>query len=58
MTSWLGTKVAHRVLGSAEASTAFAQVPHPTHPLYRGRPWFLPLVQAWYQAADLWERRR
>jgi glycine/D-amino acid oxidase-like deaminating enzyme len=21
------------------------------------RPWFLPFVQAWYQAADLWERR-
>jgi glycine/D-amino acid oxidase-like deaminating enzyme len=58
MTSWLGNKLAHRVLGSAEASTAFAGVPHPTHPLYRGRPWFLPLVQAWYQAADLWERRR
>jgi glycine/D-amino acid oxidase-like deaminating enzyme len=57
MTSWLGNKVAHRVLGSAEGATAFAEIPHPTHPLYRGRPWFLPFVQALYQATDLWERR-
>jgi len=57
MATWLGNKVAHRVLGSAEGATAFAEIAHPTHPLYRGRPWFLPLVQAWYQAADTWERR-
>ena len=57
MATWLGNKVAHRILGSAEGATAFAEIAHPTHPLYHGRPWFLPLVQAWYQAADLWERR-
>jgi glycine/D-amino acid oxidase-like deaminating enzyme len=57
MATWLGNKVAHRVLGSLEGNTAFADIAHPTHPLYYGRPWFLPLVQAWYQAADLWERR-
>ena len=57
MATWLGNKVAHRVLGGAEGNTAFAEIAHPTHPLYHGRPWFLPLVQAWYQAADLWERR-
>jgi glycine/D-amino acid oxidase-like deaminating enzyme len=57
MATWLGNKVAHRVLGNAEGATAFAEIAHPTHPLYHGRPWFLPLVQAWYQAADLWERR-
>ena len=57
MATWLGTKVAHRVLGNAEGNTAFAEIAHPTHPLYFGRPWFLPLVQAWYQAADLLDRR-
>ena len=57
MATWLGNKVAHRVLGSADGTTAFAEIRHPTHPLYYGRPWFLPLVQAWYQTADLWDRR-
>lgn len=57
MATWLGNKVAHRVLGTAEGATAFAEIGHPTHPLYFGRPWFLPVVQAWYQAADLWDRR-
>ena len=57
MATWLGSKVAHRVLGSAEGATAFAEIAHPTHPLYHGLAWFLPLVQAWYQAADLWDRR-
>jgi glycine/D-amino acid oxidase-like deaminating enzyme len=58
MATWLGNKVAHRVLGTADGRSAFAEIGHPTHPLYYGRPWFLPLVQAWYQAADLWDRRR
>ncbi len=57
MATWLGNKCAHRVLGSTEGATAFAEIAHPTHPLYHGRAWFLPLVQAWYQAADLWDRR-
>jgi glycine/D-amino acid oxidase-like deaminating enzyme len=58
MATWLGSKVAHRLLGNDEGVTAFAELAHPTHPLYYGRPWFLPLVQAWYQAADLWQRWR
>ena len=57
MATWLGNKVASRILGRTEGATAFAEIAHPTHPLYHGRPWFLPLVQALYQATDLWERR-
>ena len=57
MATWLGIKVAHRVLGTPEGATPFAEIGHPTHPLYHGSAWFLPFVQAWYQAADLWDRR-
>lgn len=57
MATWLGNKVANRILGRPEGKTAFAEIGHPAHPLYFGRPWFLPLVQAWYQAGDLWDRR-
>ena len=53
MSTWLGRKAAYRLLGRIEGRSAFADIPHPTHVLYRGRPWFLPLVQAWYQLLDV-----
>lgn len=53
MATWLGRKLAYRLLGSAEGRSAFADIPHPTHILYYGRPWFLPLVQAWYRVLDV-----
>lgn len=52
LSTWLGRKAAYRLLGDAEGKSAFADLTHPTHPLYHGRPWFLPLVQAWYQLQD------
>lgn len=58
MATWLGRKIAHRILGRPEGRSGFADIGHPTHPLYFGRPWFLPLVQAWYRAADRQERRK
>jgi glycine/D-amino acid oxidase-like deaminating enzyme len=53
MSTWLGRKAALRLLGHAQGKSAFAELRHPTSPLYYGRPWFLPFVQAWYQGADM-----
>lgn len=53
MSTWLGRKAALRLLGQPEGQSAFAELNHPTSPVYYGKPWFLPLVQAWYQGADL-----
>ena len=53
MSTWLGRKAALRLLGQPEGESAFADIRHPTSPLYHGKPWFLPLVQAWYQGADM-----
>lgn len=53
MSTWLGRKAALRLLGQAEGKSAFAELEHPTSRFYHGRPWFLPLVQAWYQGADM-----
>ncbi|MBN8927554.1 MAG: FAD-binding oxidoreductase [Rhodospirillales bacterium] len=53
MSTWLGRKAGLRVLDKPEARSAFADIEHPTNPLYHGKPWFLPLVQAWYQGADM-----
>ena len=56
MATWLGRKAALSVLGSLEGRSAFAEIPHPSLPLYRGVPWFLPLVKAYYHAADVLSR--
>jgi glycine/D-amino acid oxidase-like deaminating enzyme len=53
MSTWLGRKAALRLLGQAEGKSAFAEIRHPTLPVYYGKPWFLPFVQAWYQGADM-----
>lgn len=39
---WLGTSAARWMLGGERPP--FARIPFPAVPLYRGRPWFLPLV--------------
>ncbi|MDX1431955.1 MAG: FAD-binding oxidoreductase [Gammaproteobacteria bacterium] len=52
MGTWLGHKTALRVLGDAEAHSVFAERPFPTRAWYRGNPWFLPLVMAWYDHQD------
>lgn len=57
MATWLGHKLALRVLGDADAATAFDRRRFPTLPFYRGRPWFLPLVVGWYAAKDAFESR-
>ena len=53
MSTWLGRKAALRLLGKLEGKSAFADLGHPSFPFYHGKPWFLPIVQAYYQGADL-----
>jgi len=52
MATALGTLIARRISGEAIdhplIDDRFAPIP-----LYRGRPWFLPLVGAWYRLEDL-----
>jgi hypothetical protein len=52
MGSYLGWKVAQRILGSSEGATALDEVSFPTRPFYTGRPWFLPLAIAYYGLRD------
>ncbi|AOO82869.1 NAD(P)/FAD-dependent oxidoreductase [Bosea vaviloviae] len=55
--SWLGHKVAQRMLGSDDAHTEYASLPFRSRPFYRGRPWFLPLAVAFYGVLDRWDQR-
>lgn len=44
MGTWLGRKVAHRIIGSKEGESVFGERPLPSHPLDWGNPWFVPLA--------------
>jgi glycine/D-amino acid oxidase-like deaminating enzyme len=50
--SYLGHKLALRVMGKPGGETAFDNVPFPTMPLYGGDPWFLPGVVRYYAFRD------
>jgi glycine/D-amino acid oxidase-like deaminating enzyme len=47
---WLGTSAARWIAGGAPPP--FARIPFPAVPLYRGRPWFLPLAGPLFALAD------
>ena len=52
MASYLGMRLGLQVLGRSEGRTAFDDLPFPTRPFYRGRPWFLPAMVAYYRWRD------
>ncbi len=52
MGTWLGYKAALGILGRADAATAFDGRPFPTRVFYRGQPWFVPAVMAYYDWKD------
>jgi glycine/D-amino acid oxidase-like deaminating enzyme len=54
MGTWLGRKLALKILGSAEGSSAFERHAPPTLPLYGGKPWFVPLAMRYFD----WHDRR
>jgi glycine/D-amino acid oxidase-like deaminating enzyme len=55
MMSYLGHQTARRLLGT-NRPCAFGVVPMPEHALYRGTPWFLPMVGGWYRMRDSVDR--
>jgi glycine/D-amino acid oxidase-like deaminating enzyme len=57
MMSYLGRETARKIMGRANRQVAFDQPEFPTHPLYRGSPWFLPFIGTWFRTADWWDRR-
>jgi glycine/D-amino acid oxidase-like deaminating enzyme len=58
---WVGMRAAHKLMGHGEqARTAFDFRPPAAIPLYRGNPWFLPVIMqgfAW-QDRRAWRRAR
>ena len=56
MASWLGHRAGLRIACADNEPFALADLPFPTAPAYGGRPWFLPLVGAWYRLRDRMDR--
>ena len=52
MGTWLGHKVAARILQRGDAHTEFAERPFPGRLLFRGGSWPVPMVMAWYNFQD------
>jgi glycine/D-amino acid oxidase-like deaminating enzyme len=50
--TWLGDRVAARILGAKDTETAFDDIPFDTRPFYNGNPWFLPAAMWWYRYRD------
>jgi glycine/D-amino acid oxidase-like deaminating enzyme len=59
MMNWLGHGIARKILERrAEPVNAFDTGGAPTHPLYHGVPWFVPVVGTYYQVRDWADRRQ
>ncbi len=52
MSVYLGHKLGQRMLGDPDGATALDGRGFPTMPLYRGNPWFLSIVAAYYRVRD------
>jgi glycine/D-amino acid oxidase-like deaminating enzyme len=50
--TYLGFKIAMRIVGANDTRTAFDDLPFETRPLYYGRPWFLPAAIFIYALRD------
>jgi glycine/D-amino acid oxidase-like deaminating enzyme len=58
MMTWLGYRLARHLLGEHDlASDAFG-APLPSHPLYHGQTWFMPILGSYFQLRDYLEKRR
>lgn len=52
MATYLGHQTAAKLLGRDGAPSVFEELSFPGNPLYRGKPWFLPIVGNYYRTRD------
>ncbi len=57
MMTFLGWQTARKIISGGSRDCAFDQDDFPTFPLYRGNPWFLPLLGTWFRLRDGLDRR-
>ena len=52
MSSYLGSKLGHTILGLNEVKTGLDRIEFKTRPFYNGNPWFLPASVSYYRWLD------
>jgi glycine/D-amino acid oxidase-like deaminating enzyme len=52
--SYMGHRLAQKILGDPQGATAFDDLPFETRPLYTGTPWFAPPTLFYYRFCDRW----
>jgi glycine/D-amino acid oxidase-like deaminating enzyme len=52
MSSYLGSKLGHTILGLNEVRTGLDRIEFKTRPFYNGNPWFLPASVSYYKWLD------
>lgn len=55
--SWLGSRVAHQMLGADVGKTVYSDLKFDSRPFFNGKPWFLPLAVWYYGMLDRWDQR-
>ncbi len=56
MMTYLGWQTARKIARAANYACSFDTPDFPDHRLYRGDPWFLPVVGGWYRLRDRLDR--
>lgn len=56
MMTYLGRQTARKIARVANYACSFDSPDFPGHPLYSGKPWFLPAVGGWYRLRDRIDR--
>jgi glycine/D-amino acid oxidase-like deaminating enzyme len=56
MMTYLGHQVARKIARVSNAPCAFDNEDFPTHALYTGNPWFLPMIGGYYRLRDRLDR--
>ena len=57
MLSYLGHQTGRKILGKVNRICAYDRDEFPTHPLYTGNTWFLPLLGAYFRSRDWIDRK-
>ena len=57
MMNWLGYRLARHLLGEHDLTSDAFGTPLPSHPLYHGQTWFMPILGSYFQLRDHLEKR-
>jgi glycine/D-amino acid oxidase-like deaminating enzyme len=57
MMTYLGTQTGRKIARAANYRCSFDSPDFPSHPLYGGNPWFVPLVGQYFKARDWLDRK-